>query len=149
MISDSDLEPITPPGSLATATSANVHAGIPIPAVTRVRTFSPDDFEEFVEEWANSLEGTEYAKVRRFAGSGDMGIDIAGFTNVLGFSHPWDNYQCKRYDHPLRPSDVYVEIGKIIYYSFADEFTIPRKHYFAGSQGIGTKLEDSCPIPAS
>ena len=82
----------------------------------RVRTFSPDDWEEFVEEWATSLDGS-YKKVRRFGGAGDLGVDIAGFCTYQGFQGAWDNYQCKRYDHPLRPSDVWVEIGKIIYHS--------------------------------
>jgi hypothetical protein len=94
----------------------------------------------FVEEWASSLTDI-YVKVRRFAGSGDMGIDIAGFTTENGFGGPWDNYQCKRYDHPLRPSDIYKEIGKIVYYSWCGEFSVPRKHYFAGSQDVGTSLE--------
>lgn len=95
--------------------------GLPIPKVARVKIFSPDEFEAFIEEWANSLTPDPYAKVRRFAGSGDMGIDIAGFTADAGFEDPWDNYQCKRYDHPLRPADIYKEIGKILYYTWRGE----------------------------
>src|SRR5690606_17102472 len=58
-----------------------------------------------------------------------------------GFKGPWDNYQCKRYSHPLRPTDIWVEIGKIIYYSHLGEYYVPRKHYFICSMGIGTTLE--------
>jgi hypothetical protein len=141
VIKEADFKAIVPAGITSMATAAHVHAGLPIPKVTRVKSFSPDDFEGFVEEWASSLEKDTYVKVRRFGGSGDMGIDIAGFTSDKGFAAPWDNYQCKRYDHPLRPSDVYKEIGKIIYYSWCGEFSVPRKHYFAGSQDIGTSLE--------
>jgi hypothetical protein len=140
VIKDDDFKPIIPKAIVSMTTADQIYSGLPIPKVTRVKIFSPDDFEGFVEEWASSLNDI-YVKVRRFAGSGDMGIDIAGFTTNNGFASPWDNYQCKRYDHPLRPSDIYKEIGKIIYYSWRGEFSVPRKHYFSGSQDIGTSLE--------
>jgi hypothetical protein len=70
-----------------------------------------------------------------------LGVDIAGFTSESGFQDVWDNYQCKRYDHPLRPSDIWVELGKIIYYSFKKEYLPPRQHFSVASQGIGTSLE--------
>ena len=113
---------------------------MPIPKVMRIRVFSPDDWEDFIEEWSTSLSG-EYVRVRRFGGSGDLGVDVAGFCTEDGFQADWDNYQCKRYDHPLRPSDIWVEIGKIVYYSSKGEYSPPRKHFFVGSQGVGTSLE--------
>lgn len=106
----------------------------------RVRTFSPAEWEEFIEEWGTSL-GATYKKVRRFGGSGDLGVDIAGFCTDKGFLGDWDNYQCKHYDHPLYPSDVWLEIGKIIYYSHLGEYVPPRHHFFVCPQGIGTTLE--------
>ena len=120
MIEDHDLKKIKP-RALAFASSAeHVGSGVPIPKVMRIRTFSPDDWEDFIEEWCTSLTGA-YVKVRRFGGSGDLGVDIAGFTSESGFQEVWDNHQCKRYDHPLRPSDIWVEIGKIVYYSYKKE----------------------------
>lgn len=136
MVKSSDFKAIMPKGMVHSASADHVQAGLPIPKVARVQIFSPDDWEGFTEEWASSLTG--YAIVRRFAGSGDMGLDVAGFTDAAGFSAPWDNYQCKRYDHPLRPADIHVEIGKIIYYSWQGEYTVPRRHYFAASKDIGT-----------
>ena len=105
----------------------------------RVRNFSPSDWEEFVEEWASSIDDL-YIKVRRLGGSYDLGVDIAGFYSEQGFQGAWDNYQCKRYKNPLSPSNICVEIGKIIYYSYLGEYIPPRKHYFICSQGIGTSL---------
>lgn len=137
---DSDLLDIEPKPLSATASSEHIQAGIPLPKPARVRVFSPDEWEEFIHEWATSLSST-YKKVRRFAGSGDLGVDIAGFVSDEGLQGVWDNYQCKRYDHPLRPSNIWVEIGKIIYHSFSGEYTPPRKHYFVCSQDIGTTLE--------
>lgn len=136
MVKSSDFKAIMPKGMVHSASADHVQAGLPIPKVARVQIFSPGDWEGFTEEWASSLTG--YAIVRRFAGSGDMGLDVAGFTNAAGFSAPWDNYQCKRYDHPLRPADIHVEIGKIIYYSWQGEYTVPRRHFFAASKDIGT-----------
>lgn len=140
VISDIDLQEITPRERTTSASATHVISGIPIPKPLRVRSFSPEEWEEFVEEWGSSLK-TEYPKVRRFGGSGDLGVDIAGFCSPEGFKGTWDNYQCKRYGHPLRPSDIWVEIGKIIYYSFKGYYIPPRKHYFVGSQDIGTTLE--------
>lgn len=146
----SDFKAIVPKEIVHAASADHVQAGLPIPKAARVQIFSPDDWEGFTEEWASSLTG--YAIVRRFAGSGDMGLDVAGFTDAAGFSAPWDNYQCKRYDHPLRPADIHVEIGKIIYYSWLGEYTVPRRHYFAASRDVGTtaaKLQDALFRPLS
>lgn len=140
MIAETDLKDIKPKLLTATASSAHVQSGIPVPKPIRVKNFSPDEWEDFIEEWATNLESA-YDKVRRFGGSGDCGVDIAGFCTDKGFEDKWDNYQCKRYAHSLRPSDIWVELGKIIYYSNIGEYTSPRKHYFVASLGVGTMLE--------
>ncbi len=140
MISDNDLKEIKPKPPTVSPSSQHIQTGIPLPKAARVRTFSPDDWEEFIEEWATSLSCI-YKKTRRFGGSGDLGVDVAGFASDKGFQGAWDNYQCKRYDHPLRPSDIWVEIGKIIYYTHIGEYVAPRKYYFVCPQGIGTTLE--------
>ncbi|RZT99039.1 hypothetical protein EV681_0821 [Advenella incenata] len=147
MILDSDLKQIQPKTPVTISSPLHVQNGLPIPKAMRVRLFSPDEWEEFTEEWASSLKG-EYSRVRRFGGSGDLGVDIAGFCSERGFDEKWDNYQCKRYDHPLRAGDIWVEIGKIIYYSHKGEYTPPRKHYFVCSRGIGTGLEKLLNQPA-
>lgn len=136
MIELCDLKVLDPKGVIHAPSPDHVHAGLPIPKVSRVQIFSPDDWEEFIEEWASSLKA-DYSLVRRFAGAGDMGIDVAGFTQSVGFSAPWDNYQCKRYGHALRPSDIHVEIGKVIYYTWLKEYSVPRKYYFAASRDVG------------
>ena len=140
MIADADMKDIVPKVLPAAPSSAHVHSGLPIPKAIRVKNFSPEEWEVFIEEWATSLESS-YVKVRRFGGAGDCGVDIAGFCTDKGFEDTWDNYQCKRYAHPLRPSDIWVELGKIIYYSHIGEYTPPRKHYFVASHDVGTTLE--------
>lgn len=140
MIAEADLKEINPKAPNSVASPTHVQSGIPVPKAIRVRNLSPDEWEEFILEWASNLENI-YVKVRRFGGSGDYGVDIAGFCTNKGFEDMWDNYQCKRYKVPLRPSDIWVELGKIIYYSHLNKYTPPRKHYFVGSLGVGTKLE--------
>lgn len=140
MIKETDLKEIAPKALSSFHSSDHVQSGAPIPKPIRVKNFSPDEWEDFTEEWASSLESM-YAKVRRFGGSGDCGVDVAGFCTDKGFEGEWDNYQCKRYAHVLRPSDIWVELGKIIYYSNIGEYKPPRKHYFVASLGVGTALE--------
>ena len=48
----------------------------------------------------------------------------------------------------MRPSDIWVELGKIIYYSHIGEYTPPRKHYFVASHDVGTTLEKLLNKPA-
>ncbi|MBK8183317.1 MAG: hypothetical protein IPK63_10675 [Candidatus Competibacteraceae bacterium] len=140
-----DIKKSQKPGDFA---AQEVTSGIPIPAVQRVRLFSSSDWEEFVEEWAHSLKNT-YSKIQRYAGSGDKGCDVVGFINDTGFKGIWDNYQCKHYDHSLSPSDVWLEIGKIIYYSYIGEYKSPRKYYFAAPMDIGLKLKKLLQDPSS
>ena len=140
MISDPDMKVIAPKEPAAVPSSAHVQTGVPIPKAMRVRLFSPDEWEAFVEEYATTLQDS-YATVRRFGGTGDWGVDIAGFCTPDGFEGTWDNYQCKRYGQPLRPSDIWVEIGKIIYFSHIGVYSAPRVHYFVASCGVGTALE--------
>ncbi|MEJ0092212.1 MAG: ABC-three component system protein [Methylocella sp.] len=137
---DADLKEIKPPSPVVVSSAEHVQSGLPLPKSVRVRTFSPAEWEVFIEEWATSL-GSAYVKVRRFSGPGDLGVDIAGFADKKGFHGVWDNYQCKHYGHPLRPSDVWVELGKVIYYSHKGEYVPPRSYFFVCAQGIGTTLE--------
>ena len=129
------------------STAGHVESGIPIPKTKRIELFSPTEWEEFTVEWASSLE-TSYKRVARFSGSGDMGIDVVGFVTSETFDGGWDNFQCKHYAAPLTPSEIWVEIGKIIYHSFVGEYPAPRKYYFVASKGIGTKLGKLLANPA-
>jgi hypothetical protein len=52
----------------------------------------------------------------------------------------WDNFQCKHYRAPLTPSDIWVELGKLLYYTHCGEYTFPRKYSFVAPQGAGNKL---------
>jgi hypothetical protein len=113
-------------------------AGPLVPAIDRLRLMSDTQWEDFVLEWAHSLK-TKYASVERCGGAGDLGRDVLGFTTT-GLADPWDNYQCKHYDHPLQPGDIWTELGKICYYTFIGEYTFPREYFFVAPQGVGNSL---------
>lgn len=131
------LVPLPRPSDSAPATAQTVAMGAFVPPIERIRLFSPAQWEEFVLEWADSLR-TEYTQVDRCGGAGDMGRDVVA--QVTANPEVWDNYQCKHYDHPLRPSEIWLELGKVIYYSFLKEYTFPRKYYFVAPQAAGTTL---------
>lgn len=139
MINSSDFKDIAPKPFNGTFTAQHVNVGLPLPKTSRLELFSPDEWEGFIDEWVSSLK-EEYATVKRFSGAGDKSIDVAAFYDGSQFDNGWDNYQCKHYDHALYPTDVWVEIGKLIYFSFLGEYPAPKKYFFVAPKGTGTTL---------
>jgi len=132
------LVPLPSPPEHTALQADHVIAGQPIPAIQRIKLFSAVEWEDCVQEWADSLRG-EYASVARCGGAGDLGRDVVADVKD---SDKWDNFQCKHYDHPLYPTDVWVEIGKLLYYVESGEFTFPRRYHFVAPQGVGTTLSN-------
>lgn len=132
---------IQSPKSKFLLTNHDVLFGQSIDPLKRMDIFSPDEFEMFIELWVTeSLQG-EYNKIVRCGGAGDMGRDvIAYFGGSNSAKKSWDNYQCKHYSAPLTPSNIWVEIGKLCYYTYAKEYTIPNQYFFVCQKGVGNKL---------
>ncbi len=103
----------------------------------RIKLFSADEWEKFIQEWVDSLRN-EYELVERCGGAGDMGRDIIAI--VKDGNGMWDNYQCKHYGNSLTPSDIWVELGKLAYYTKRGEYECPRHYYFIAPKGAGIKL---------
>ena len=131
--------PIPLPLAPAGVTADFVAAGLPIPPIERIRIFSDRQWEEFVLEWADSLR-EHYGRVERCGGAGDMGRDVLAFCKTD--PAVWDNYQCKHYKDPLTPGSIWVELGKLVYYSNIGEYSFPRRYAFVAPQGAGTKLSN-------
>lgn len=131
--------PLNAPQPPVAATTDIVSVGIPIPPIERIRIFSDRQWEEFVLEWADSLKDS-YGLVERCGGAGDMGRDIVAADK--NDPEKWDNYQCKHYQNGLTPSDIWLELGKLIYYTYRNEYTYPRHYFFVAPQGAGTKLSN-------
>lgn len=129
--------PLLQPSAQLSVPADVVVAGQPIPAIDRIKLFSDRQWEEFVLEWADTLT-TMYQRVERCGGSGDMGRDVIGIHHAP--SKDWDNYQCKHYGAPLAPTDVWLELGKLAYYTRRGDYAYPKSYTFVAPQGAGTKL---------
>lgn len=139
-------EPIILPPATTVVTAQQITSGPLVLPIARIRLYSPDEWEAFTNEWAHYLfKGNQ---VVRFSGAGDKGVDIAVFEPRQNFDGIWDCYQCKHYDNPLRPSDIYVELGKVLWFSFSGEYAAPRTYTFIAPAGIGTKLNNLLKNPA-
>jgi hypothetical protein len=106
-----------------------------------VSAYNEDQWEAFINEWIDGLKNS-YKVVQRFSGSGDKGRDVVGFVESADFNKTWDSYQCKHYDRPLSPSNIWIELGKLIYYTMNGDFSVPRAYRFVAPRDVGPKLKD-------
>lgn len=115
----------------------NTSLGQPISALDRLKLFSPDQWEEVTLELVSYWK-TQYNKVVKCGGGGDMGRDVIAYSDSN--SQIWQNYQCKHYKNPLSLSFALQEIGKLIYYAHRGEFSMPMKYYFVTPKGLAPQL---------
>jgi hypothetical protein len=102
----------------------------PMPSPKQIVPFyDPDEFEEFVKEWVPALE-KKYFLVERHGGSGDHGIDVAGYMSPQRLEGEWHNYQCKRYSSALTWATAAQEMRKMFVAAAAGHFTIPARYVF-------------------
>lgn len=125
------LTPITAPNIGAILRPTDV-----ITPIERVRLFSDEQFESFIAEWAVSCLKPQCKEVYNLGGAGDMGRDVIGEYSDGSYVY----YQCKKYNHPLAPAEMYVEIGKLCYYTYTGDIPVPTKYYFVAPYDIGPKL---------
>ncbi|GAB2824283.1 hypothetical protein GCM10027176_30990 [Actinoallomurus bryophytorum] len=113
----------------------------PLRPKQRLQHFSPDEWEEFIYEWARAL-GEPYVDVARFGGANDRGADVAAFFTEQGAEGLWDCYQCKHYEKALTAADAYPEMLKIFVAVVLKHYVMPRRYVFvAPKTGTGlTKL---------
>lgn len=114
----------------------------------RLRNMRDDEFERVVGEWAYSClrSSKKYSNVALLGGSGDSGRDLVAY--IDSDMKKFDIYQCKRYDKPLSPSVYMIEFGKLCYYTFIGEYSVPRKYYIVASNGIGKLLRSLIENPS-
>ena len=134
-----DVEDIPDPAVQPAASAERVAHGKPVLPQQRIFLFSADEWEAFIEEWAH-FQRSRYVQVKRFAGAGDMGVDVAGFADAHGLKGVWDNYQCKHYADPLQPKTAILEIGKCLWHSFQKKFVPPRRYNFMAPRDCGMSL---------
>jgi hypothetical protein len=119
-------------------TNYDIVNGSSIPALDRLKIISEDEYECIITEWATEYLSNKYQKIRRASGAGDKGRDVIAFIDDLNY----DNYQCKHYKEKLSPADIWIEIGKLCYYTYTKEYITPQKYYFVSPLGAGPKLSN-------
>ena len=114
----------------------NFAMGVNIPPINQVKMMDEDSFEHFTVEWLYSCKKNRYASIKKIGGAGDRGRDVIGYYN----NETVDYYQCKHYASALKPTDYYIELGKLCYFTFSKEYAIPKNYYIVASNDIGPKL---------
>lgn len=121
--------------------ASQIHNGTFIPPIKRIRIFESDEWEEFTKECLDVIKKEAQAfSVKQYAGAGDKGIDVALFYDEHLLDGRWECYQCKHFNHPLRFSEICVEFGKVLYYTFVKEYSVPEAYFFVSPYGCGTEL---------
>lgn len=105
-----------------------------------VLALTDEELEVFVREWVSNK--TQYLEVKRFTGTGDKGRDVVGFLTEQRHEGAWHNYQCKQYGRNLPTGTAMLELGKMFYYSFIGEFTLPTQYYFVAPRGVNRVLKN-------
>ncbi|MEI8389302.1 MAG: ABC-three component system protein [bacterium] len=124
------------PELLDNTKNIDVQNGMSILPQDRLKIFSSSQFEDFIYEWIHGYLNNKYAVALKAPGSNDKGRDVVAYYDEDITKSKWDNYQCKHYGHVLRPSDVWIEFGKLCYYTYKNEFSIPENYYLISSMGI-------------
>lgn len=108
-----------------------------------VSLMNGEEFEKFVVEWLYGFKQKEYFSIKKMGSSGDKGRDIIAYNN----DKTVDYYQCKHYNEVLSPSNYYLELGKLCYYTYKKDIPIPKTYYIIASNDIGPSLQDMIDNP--
>ncbi|MBL8869604.1 MAG: hypothetical protein JNK90_07405 [Planctomycetaceae bacterium] len=139
-MSTTPLPPIAKPPA-PNASLYDILNGPSMDPLKRVASFSDDEFEAFIEEWAyeylQELSG-KYIQVSRYGGAGDKGRDIVCYKSLNPVK--CDVFQCKRYGDPLAPSDAWIELAKLCYNTHKKLIPLPAEYRFVAPHNVGPKL---------
>ncbi|HAS3626200.1 restriction endonuclease [Vibrio cholerae] len=115
-------------------TAINFQTGTPVSPLDRMRIMDDGTWEDFTLELVSYWK-TQYDKVVRCGGGGDLGRDIIAYSG-----DEWENFQCKHYGKKLSVADAILEIGKVLFYSYRGDYSWPRKFYFVSPEGNSNDL---------
>jgi hypothetical protein len=77
--------------------------------VVGVNSFSAEEWERFTEEW---LSSRGYARVAHPGAAGDKGLGVICFLSEAEFAWRVGQLPVQTTNHPLLPSDLWIEISK-------------------------------------
>jgi hypothetical protein len=113
--------------------------GPPVTPAQRLFFYSPDEWEQFIREWATGL-GAAYVQIKRLGGANDRGVDVAAFKTNQGLEGSWDCFQGKHYAKALLPSDAFPEILKVLIGVDGGHYVLPDRYAFLAPRGCGSTL---------
>lgn len=128
------------PPATGPLSNAQVFHGPAVTPLQRLGLYSDEEFEAFIQEWAYAAVPRRYAHVAWAPGAGDRGRDVIGYESDDLARSPFDVYQCKRYERPLTPSEMWVEFGKVCVYTYRGVYRMPRRYLFVAPHGVGPAL---------
>lgn len=109
-----------------------------IAPIDKVHIMDEDSFEQFILEWLFGSKKSKYSSIKRIGGAGDKGRDVVGYYS----DGTVDYYQCKHYNAGLAPTNYYLELGKLCYYTYKKEIPIPKEYFIIASKDVGSSLQD-------
>lgn len=115
-----------------------------IAPIDKVHIMDEDTFEQFTLEWLYGSKRSQYSVIKRLGGAGDKGRDVVACYEDGSV----DYYQCKHYHMALAPTNYYLELGKLCYYTYKKEIPIPKNYYIIASNDVGRALQDMIDAPA-
>ncbi len=115
-----------------------------ITPIEKVHIMDEDSFEQFTLEWLYGCKKAKYSSMRKIGGAGDKGRDVIAYYS----DNSVDYYQCKHYRSALSPSNYYLELGKLCYYTYRKEIAIPKAYYIIASNDVGSSLQDLIDNPS-
>ena len=115
-----------------------------IAPIDKVHIMDEDSFEQFTLEWLYGCKRTKYSSIRRIGGAGDKGRDVVAYYSDGSV----DFYQCKHHNTALSPSNYYLELGKLCYYTYKKEIPTPKEYYIMASNDVGSSLQDLLDNPS-
>ena len=146
------LQPLTPPTPWpnANARLLGLGVGLPVDPLVRLAQFSAVEFERFTLEWATdyliTVENVYEAQQR--GGAGDKGRDVIVWLDApTVVPRRWILYQCKHYSSNLGAGTAAGEIGKILYYTFNGDYSIPEEYWFVTHKGVTSSFQDYLDAP--
>lgn len=121
--------------------------GIQLTPQQIISTFDDTIYENFISCWLLDCIDNKYERLDRkydeiihTGGAGDKGRDVIAI--IDSSKNLWDNYQCKHYEASLKPTEIYCEVGKVLYYTYIKDYSIPQNYYFVAPKNIGPRLAD-------
>jgi hypothetical protein len=147
-----EMNELPPPPPFPGANRRLLVPGAYVSPEQRIRIFSPAEFEVYARQWADGYlrqKTGRYVRIDGAPGAGDKGRDLVAWIDPDSATpRRWDCYQSKHYAARLTPTDVYIELGKLCFYTFRGDYTVPESYFLVPSLGIGQKLADLIEKPA-